>query len=38
MSEKKKSSKPVGKQVLELIKIVLEITYLVYKLIKGIGE
>lgn len=38
MSEKKKSPKPVGKQVLELIKIVLEILYLVYKLIKGIGE
>jgi len=38
MSKQKKSSNPVGKQVLELIKVILEITYLVYKLIKGIGE
>lgn len=38
MSKKKKSSKPIAKQVLELIKILLEIIYLVYKIVKGLGE
>ncbi len=38
MNKKKKSSKPVGKQVLELIKLILEIITLIYALIKSLGK
>lgn len=38
MNKQKKSSKPIAKQVLELIKLILEIITLVYALIKSLGK
>lgn len=38
MGKQKKSSNPIAKQVLELTKLILEIIYLVYQLIKGFGD
>ncbi len=38
MSKQKKSSKPIAEQVLELIKLVLEIITLIYALIKSLGD
>nr|DAZ55984.1 MAG TPA: hypothetical protein [Caudoviricetes sp.] len=38
MKKQKKSSKPIAKQVLELLKLILEIITLILAIIKSLGK